>query len=90
MIQIAIIYFASGLAAMASVWLFVETLRLRRQIKANRASITKHHRKHRDSPERNLSREIQAGMAELNRRDADMAEVGGIEYRFLGATGEEQ
>jgi hypothetical protein len=37
-----------------------------------------HHRKHRDAAERRLSRE------------ADMAEVGGIEYRFLGATGEEK
>jgi hypothetical protein len=39
---------------------------------------TLHHRKHRDAAERRLS------------RNADMAEVGGIEYRFLGATGEER
>jgi hypothetical protein len=39
---------------------------------------TLHHRKHRDAAERRLS------------RDTDMAEVGGIEYRFLGATGEEK
>jgi hypothetical protein len=58
--------------------------------KLHRSAPTKHNRRYRDAPERNLSREIQAGMAELNRRDADMAEVGGIEYRFLGATGEEQ
>lgn len=86
MIQIAIIYFASGLAAMAGIWLFVETLRLRRQIRTNRASITKHHRKHRDAPERNLSREVQAGMAELNERDGEDR----VRYEWINLTGEEQ
>jgi hypothetical protein len=43
----------------------------------NRDFLEPYCRKHRDAPERNLSREIQAGMAELNERD-------GIDYKFLG------
>jgi hypothetical protein len=47
---------------------------------------TLHHRKHRDAAERRLSREIQAGMAELNERDGEDR----VRYEFLGQTGFEE
>jgi len=45
-----------------------------------------YHRKNRDAPERNLSREIHAGMAELNERDSEDR----VRYEFLGQTGFEE
>ena len=52
----------------------------------HRAAPTKHNRRYRDAPERNLSREIQAGMAELNERDNEDR----VRYEFLGQTGFEE
>jgi hypothetical protein len=50
------------------------------------AAPTKHNRRYRDAPERNLSREIQEGMAELNERDNEDR----VRYEFLGQTGFEE
>ena len=84
--MISLLWFAAGWWVCSLVHLVALAIR---KLKRPTAP-TKHNRRCRDAPERNLSREIQAGMAELNRCDGDMAEVGGIEYRFLGATGEER
>lgn len=71
--------FLSGFfVGMGALWAFLElvAILMRRQT----ASVTKHNRQHRDAPERNLSREIQTGMAELNERDGEYR----VRYEFLG------
>ena len=80
--MISLLWFAAGWWVCSLVHLVALAIwKLKRP-----TSPTKHNRRYRDAPERNLSRVIQAGMADLNERDGEDR----VRYEFLGQTGFEE